>query len=68
MFFRMEPDRPRALPDLDRFRVREPLCMASVGISTREAWPGEMAGKRIYIFADRGWREDFAFIAERNVP
>jgi len=67
MFFRMEPDRRRARPDLSVFRIREPLCMHSVGISTREPWPQEMAGKRIYVFPDRGWREDFSLIQDRKL-
>ena len=39
MMFRMEPDRRRAPPDLDDFRIREPLCQSSVGVSTTEPWP-----------------------------
>jgi hypothetical protein len=58
MFFRMEPDRRHATSDLPRFRIREPLCMGSIGISTREQHSASLAGKRIYIFPDHGWRED----------
>jgi hypothetical protein len=68
MFFRMEPDRRRAPTDLPQFRIREPLCKESVGVSTHEAWPMQMAGKRIYIFADRGWREDLSLLADRKLP
>jgi hypothetical protein len=68
MLFRMEPDRRRARADLPEFRIREPLCMGSVGISTHEAWPEDMAGKRIYIFADRGWREDLSLLTDRKLP
>jgi hypothetical protein len=68
MLFRMEPDRRRASAALPEFRIREPLCMSSVGISTHETWPEEMAGKRIYIFADRGWREDLSLLADRKLP
>jgi Protein of unknown function (DUF3142) len=68
MFFRMEPDRRRARPDSAQFRVREPLCMGSIGISTRDEWPGEMDGKRVYVFADRGWRDDLPLVAERKLP
>jgi hypothetical protein len=67
MMFRMEPDRRYASPDLGRFRIREPLCTGSVGISTREAWPADLSGKRIYVFADRGWREDLRILAERKL-
>ena len=68
MFFRMEPDRRRAFADSPQFRIREPKCMSSAGISTREAWPDDLANKRIYVFADRGWREDFALLADRKLP
>ena len=64
MFFRMEPDRRYAPADLPQFRVREPLCMGSVGISTREPRGVSTAGKRVYIFPDRGWREDIPLIAQ----
>jgi hypothetical protein len=68
MLFRMEPDRRRAPADAPGFRIRERLCMGSVGISTHEAWPDEMAGKRIYVFADRGWRQDFSLLKDRKLP
>jgi hypothetical protein len=68
MLFRMEPDRRGAPADASWFRIREPLCTASVGISTHEAWPDAMAGKRIYVFADRGWRQDFSLLADRKLP
>jgi hypothetical protein len=68
MFFRMEPDRRRAPADRPEFRIREPLCGASVGVSTHERWPSDVAGKRIYIFADRGWRQDLALLANRRLP
>lgn len=63
MLFRMEPDRRRFAPNGGResaedFQLREPVCLGSVGISTREAWPREMAGRRIYIFPDKGWQRD----------
>jgi hypothetical protein len=68
MLFRMEPDRRRVAADAPWLRVREPLCAGSVGISTHEAWPADLAGKRIYVFADRGWREDLALLGERRLP
>jgi hypothetical protein len=62
MLFRMEPDRRRAasLGVLSRneFAIREPLCVGSLGISTHEHWPAELAGRRIYIFPDTGWQRD----------
>ncbi|MGB9408621.1 MAG: DUF3142 domain-containing protein [Terracidiphilus sp.] len=67
MFFRMEPDRHYVSPDLPQFRIREPLCMGSIGISTREQHSASLAGKRIYIFPDRGWREDLPLITENNL-
>jgi hypothetical protein len=71
MFFRMEPDSRRAPADLDAFRIREPLCQSSIGLSTRERWPSDSAaltGKRIYIFPDRGWHTDLTLLADRNLP
>jgi hypothetical protein len=56
MLFRMEPDHRRGA----RYNAAhaDPLCRASVGISTREAWPGDLAARRVYVFPDHGWRED----------
>lgn len=68
MFFRMEPDRRRAPADLAAFRIREPLCQASIGISTTETWPPDLAGKRIYLFPDHGWRVDSIAAYERKLP
>jgi len=68
MFFRMEPDRRRAPASLPEFRIREPLCQSSVGVSTTEAWPSEMAGKRIYLFPDNGWYADSLARFERKLP
>jgi hypothetical protein len=68
MLFRMEPDRRGAPADAPWFRIREPLCMGSVGVSTHEAWPDDLAGKRIYVFADRGWRQDFSLLTDRKLP
>lgn len=63
MFFRMEPDRRYAPQSRPQFRIREPLCIGSIGISTRELYPVSLAGKRVYIFPDRGWRDDLPLIA-----
>lgn len=68
MMFRMEPDRKRQRAESSQLQIREPLCRESVGISTREAWPDDIAGKRIYIFPDRGWTRDIPLLAERNLP
>jgi hypothetical protein len=68
MLFRMEPDRKRAPPDIDDFKIREPLCQGSVGVSTTEPWPSDLAGKRIYVFSDRGWRDDVPADLERRLP
>lgn len=68
MLFRMEPDRKRAPPRIDDFIIREPLCQGSVGVSTTEPWPSDLAGKRIYVFSDRGWRDDVPADLERRLP
>lgn len=72
MLFRMEPDRRRASPEaqanIDDFRIRESLCQTSVGISTTEAWPSDLAAKRIYIFPDRGWQRDSPANLIRRLP
>jgi uncharacterized protein DUF3142 len=68
MLFRMEPDHRRAAPGIDDFQIREPLCRASVGVSTTEPWPSDLAGKRIYVFPDRGWRLDSPAELERRLP
>jgi hypothetical protein len=68
MMFRMEPDHRRALPGIDDFRIRDPLCQSSVGISTTEPWPSRLEGKRIYVFTDNGWRSDSPALLERRLP
>jgi len=68
MLFRMEPDRRNAPADRPWFRIQEPKCMGSVGVSTRQNWPEQLAGKRIYVFADRGWHEDLPLLAKRELP
>ena len=68
MMFRMEPDRRRRAADAPEFRIREPLCMGSVGVSTTEAWPDRIAGKRIYIFADEGWQRTPLKKLEQRLP
>lgn len=68
MLFRMEPDHRRAQPNANDFRISEPLCQSSVGISTTESWPSQLAGKRIYVFADNGWHSDTPAALERRLP
>ncbi|HEY0795166.1 MAG TPA: DUF3142 domain-containing protein, partial [Acidisarcina sp.] len=84
MLFRMEPDRRRAAPDTADLRITEPLCTSSVGVSTHEPWPENLAisptsgpnnngahiaaRKRIYVFADQGWRVDLASLTHRKLP
>lgn len=62
MLFRLEPDRRQAVATGNLAQrdlaIREPLCLGSVGISTHERWPSEMAGRRVYIFPDGGWQRD----------
>ena len=59
MFFRMEPDRRRMpLEQAPGYQVHEPLCLGSVGVSTAEPWPHDIAGKRVFLFADHGWAND----------
>jgi hypothetical protein len=67
MMFRMEPDHRRASPNLDDFRIREPLCRSSFGVSTTEPWPSATDGKRVYVFADKGWRADSPADIERRL-
>jgi hypothetical protein len=67
MLFRMEPDRRRAPADLDEFRLRDPLCRFSAGVSTTEPWPSDLAGKRVYVFPDKGWRADSPASVERRL-
>ena len=68
MMFRMEPDRRKAPPDVDDFKIREPLCEGSAGVSTTEPWPADLAGKRVYVFSDNGWRGDSPAGVERRLP
>ena len=67
MFFRMEPDRRFAPPALPQLEIHEPLCAGSIGISTHEPYSGPMAGKRVYIFPDRGWQQDLPLLAQGDL-
>jgi hypothetical protein len=66
MYFRMEPDRRITPTTLDEYKIREPLCADSVGVSTTEPWPDSYVGKRVYVFSDRGWRVDSIGAVERR--
>ena len=59
MLFRMGG--PRFRGGIGRVRLAEPLCRTSVGLSTDEPWPVDVAGlnpgTRIYLFAPRPWQE-----------
>lgn len=68
MMFRMEPDHRRAPPSVDDFKIREPLCQTSIGVSTDEPWPSNLIGKRIYIFPDHGWRNSSPADLARRLP
>jgi hypothetical protein len=67
MMFRMEPDRRYAPSGIDDFQIRESLCRSSVGLSTTEPWPSDLDGKRVYVFADKGWRADSPSEVERRL-
>ena len=68
MMFRMEPDHRRTPPSVDDFQIREPLCRTSTGVSTDEPWPSNLAGKRIYVFPDHGWRNNPPNDLARRLP
>ena len=52
MFFQMGVD-----PHSPRERLREPLCAASVGISTEEFYVPVTRGKRVFVFNGQPWTE-----------
>jgi hypothetical protein len=68
MMFRMEPDHRRAPASIDDFQIRGSLCRTSTGISTDEPWPSNLAGKRIYVFPDHGWRNEPPADLARRLP
>jgi hypothetical protein len=67
MMFRMEPDHRRAPPNIADFQIREPVCEGAVGVSTTEPWPPDAEGKRVYVFAEHGWRRDSPEKVEREL-
>lgn len=63
MFFRMEPDRARMVhTSIPSAHLPEPLCNTTVGVSTHEPWPTGIANRRVYIFPDRGWKQDLPLL------
>jgi hypothetical protein len=56
MFFRLG-GHARPYDDKSWIPLREPLCRASIGISTDESWPEVSATGRVYLFAPRPWSE-----------
>lgn len=63
MFFRMEPDRKRLdTREAREYSLREPLCAGSAGVSTAEPWPQDISRKRVFIFSERGWKDDMTTV------
>ena len=54
MFFRLGGSH-RPAGDKNSFRIREPRCLGSNGISTDESWPLLNAHTRFYLFAPHPW-------------
>jgi hypothetical protein len=54
MYFRLGGSH-RPAGDKTSYRIREPLCQGSNGISTDESWPLLDARARIYLFAPHPW-------------
>jgi hypothetical protein len=54
MYFRLGVRRPLT-EDKDGYRIREPLCGGSVGVSTDESWPRIPGDRRLYLFAPHPW-------------
>jgi uncharacterized protein DUF3142 len=54
MFFRLGGSH-RPTGDKTSYRIREPLCLGSNGISTDESWPMLDARARLYLFAPHPW-------------
>jgi hypothetical protein len=63
MFFRMEPDHARMIRTaIPSAQLPEPLCNTTVGISTHEPAPVGIANRRVYVFPDRGWKQDLPLL------
>jgi hypothetical protein len=57
MLFRMGKEQDLFRAGAEGPLLREPLCSGSLGVSTDEAWPKSLRGKRIYVFNPRPWTE-----------
>lgn len=65
MFFRMEPGRARfAQSQHLSAHLPEPLCNTSIGVSTHEPWPADIANRHIYLFPDKGWKQDLPLLPQ----
>ncbi|WP_213803797.1 DUF3142 domain-containing protein [Granulicella sp. dw_53] len=54
MYFRLGgTSKPTA--DKTDYRLRQPLCRTSTGVSTDESWPTLTAASRLYLFAPQPW-------------
>jgi hypothetical protein len=63
MFFRMGVDLHAASE-----RLHEPLCQASIGISTDEFYTGIPRGRRVFVFHPRAWTEtDYRTVLQESV-
>ncbi len=54
MYFRLGV-RGQLAEDKDGYRIREPLCGGSFGVSTDERWPRITRDRRLYLFAPHPW-------------
>jgi hypothetical protein len=76
MEFRMGGPRPLALAStahLSAYRITEPLCRSSIGLSTDELRPRPVTAvnpsTRVYLFAPRPWRPaELAAISATPLP
>jgi hypothetical protein len=57
MFFRLG-GHGRPYDDKSWIPIRQPLCRASIGLSTDESWPEINSAARVYLFAPRPWFAD----------
>lgn len=68
MLFRMGIDRASIVSELEGGGdFREPLCRSSVGVSIDEPWPEPLLGRRVYVFAPRGWTPSTIAAVERRL-
>lgn len=68
MLFRMGAEGPRIVREVGKNGdFREPLCRASIGVSTDEPFAGILPGKRVYIFSPTSWSKPQADAVVREV-